>query len=192
MAQGNPNRRSVNYDIHQIIKKFFKSSSKKEIRHDLALPLVIAILIVSLFVYFKLDILQILTDLNEVIITVMSILAGFNTASIAIISSSNLISFIDRLEDRGRRNNGSELLKSLTSYFSYAIMLQLFILIVSIIASLVFRFLDFETIKKNMWCFSSLILFFILWFSIVLNSLFITIRNVAILHNFILFIGRRQ
>ncbi|MCG3229781.1 hypothetical protein HXV89_10455 [Bacillus subtilis] len=191
MAQGNPNRRSVNYDIYQIIKKFFKSSSREEIRHDLILPLVIAILIIGILVYCKLDILQILRDLNDVIITVMSILAGFNTASIAIISSSNLINFIDRLEGRDQRRNGEQLLKSLTSYFSYAIMLQLFILIVSIIASLVFKFLDFETIKNSMWYYNSLIIFFIIWFTIVLNSLFITIRNVAILHNFILFIGRR-
>ncbi|OHR73702.1 hypothetical protein HMPREF3291_18430 [Bacillus sp. HMSC76G11] len=190
MAEGSPNRRSVNYDIYQVVKSYFKLSSKKEIRHDLLVPFVISVILVSVLLLAKLDLLKILVDLNDVIITVMSILAGFNTASIAIISSSNTVGFLQRLEQDGRQE-GDQLLKSLTSYFSFAIILQLFILIISIIASVILKLVKYEYIVANIYNLTIFSILFILWFAIVLNSLLITLRNASILHNFILFLARR-
>ncbi|WP_113386739.1 hypothetical protein [Bacillus pumilus] len=148
MAEGAPNKRSVNHDVYNIVKKFFVSSSKDELKHDLLLPIVIAVFIVNILSISGLDILNIFREFNVLIITVMSILAGFNTASIAIISASNLVNFVNSI-DKGTKSDevGRDLLNSLTSYFSYAIMLQLFILIGSILASVILKLIDYSVIE---------------------------------------------
>ncbi|MFP7414383.1 hypothetical protein [Priestia filamentosa] len=191
MAEGSPNKRSVNYDTYKIVKNYFKLSSKAELRHDLIFPFIISLVLILLLYFCDLNIIKILKDLNEVIITVMSILAGFNTASIAIISSSNPLGFVERLEQQGRAE-ADKLLKSLTCYFSYSIILQLFILIISIIASIALKFIDFENISDNIYYILILCTLFVIWFTLVLNSLFITLRNVGILHNFILYLAKRR
>lgn len=200
MAQVRRNRRSVNYDIFKIIKNYFKLSSKDEIRFDLALPFFISLFTVFFLSRTELNMLKVLQDINEVIISVMSILAGFNTASVAIIASSNPLGIVESMSNQtnNRGNNavneeeGRALLNSLTSYFSYAIILQLFILIVSIIASIALKFFDIKTFKDNVYLYSSLSIVFIVWLTIVLNSLIITLRNASILHNFILFLAKRR
>ncbi|MDD9312624.1 MAG: hypothetical protein ACQEW2_02465 [Bacillota bacterium] len=191
MAQASPTRRSVNYDIFKIIKNYFKESSKQEIRFDLLVPFCISSIIVFFLYLSKVNMLDILKEINDVIISVMSILAGFNTASVAIIASSNPLGVVEAMENQGDHIEGQRLLNSLTSYFSYAIILQLFILIVSIIAAITLKFFDMSTIADNKYLFISLSLIFIIWFTLVLNSLLITLRNASILHNFILFLAKR-
>lgn len=191
MAQASPTRRSVNYDIFKIIKNYFKESSKQEIRFDLLVPFCISSIIVFFLYLSKVNMLGILKEINDVIISVMSILAGFNTASVAIIASSNPLGIVEAMENQGDHSEGQRLLNSLTSYFSYAIILQLFILIVSIIAAITLKFFDMGTITDNKYLFISLSLIFIIWFTLVLNSLLITLRNASILHNFILFLAKR-
>lgn len=95
--------------------------------------------------------LKVLQDVNDVIISVMSILAGFNTASVAIIASSNPLGIAESMDSQGNNQEGRRLLNSLTSYFSYAILLQLFILIVSIIASVVLKFFHIKIIEDNIY-----------------------------------------
>ena len=201
LAQVRRNRRSVNYDIFKIIQNYFKLSSKEEIRFDIAVPFVISFFTVYFLSLTELNVLKVLQDVNNVIISVMSILAGFNTASVAIIASSNPLSIVEAVtnqKDSQEKNQGSsdeegrKLLNNLTSYFSYAIILQLFILIVSIIASIVLKFLDIKTFKENTYLYISLSSIFIIWLTIVLNSLMITLRNASILHNFILFLAKRR
>ncbi|MEK5390226.1 hypothetical protein NSQ59_07555 [Margalitia sp. FSL K6-0131] len=192
MAVGRPNRRSVNYDLIQIIKNYFKMSSKKEIRFDTLVPFIISCIVVFCIYICNLNMLKVLQDVNDVIISVMSILAGFNTASVAIIASSNPLGIAESMDSQGNNQEGRRLLNSLTSYFSYAILLQLFILIVSIIASVVLKFFHIKIIEDNIYFFISLALIFILWFTLVLNSLLITLRNASILHNFILFLAKRN
>lgn len=191
MAQASPTRRSVNYDIFKIIKNYFKESSKQEIRFDLLVPFCISSIIVFFLYLSRVNMLDILKEINDVIISVMSILAGFNTASVAIIASSNPLGVVEAMENQGDHSEGQRLLNSLTSYFSYAIILQLFILIVSIIAAITLKFFDMSTIADNKYLFISLSMIFIIWFTLVLNSLLITLRNASILHNFILFLAKR-
>lgn len=191
MAQASPTRRSVNYDIFKIIKNYFKESSKQEIRFDLLVPFCISTIIVFFLYLSRVNMLDILKEINDVIISVMSILAGFNTASVAIIASSNPLGVVEAMENQGDHGEGQRLLNSLTSYFSYAIILQLFILIVSIIAAITLKFFDMSTIADNKYLFISLSMIFIIWFTLVLNSLLITLRNASILHNFILFLAKR-
>lgn len=192
MAEVRRRRRSVNYDLLKIIKNYFRLSSSAEIRFDLMIPFAISIIVVILLYNSQLNILKVLKDINDVVISVMSILAGFNTASVAIIASSNPLSVAESLDHQNNNQEGQRLLDSLTSYFSYAIILQLAILIVSIIASIALNFIDYKLIKNNVYLHASLALVFTLWFTVVLNSLFITLRNASILHNFILFLARRR
>lgn len=195
MVQVKRDRRSVNYDILKIIKNYFKLSSKEEIRFDLIVPFLVSCILVFFLHVSELNMLKVLKDINDVIISVMSILAGFNTASVAIIASSNPLGFVDGM---GKKINvstneaeGRELLDSLTTYFSYAIILQLLILIVSIVASISLKFMDIKIIKDYIYLYFSLACIFIIWFTLVLNSLMITLRNASILHNFILFLAKR-
>ncbi|WP_340373310.1 hypothetical protein [Peribacillus sp. FSL E2-0218] len=196
MVQVNKNRRSVNYDIFKIVKNYFKLSSKEEIRFDLTIPFVVSCVTVYFLHASGLNMLIVLKEINDVIISVMSILAGFNTASVAIIASSNPLGIVEAMGGQGRANaneqEGRELLNSLTSYFSYAIILQLFILIISIIASIALKIFDIKIFKDNIYLYISLASIFIIWFTLVLNSLLITIRNASILHNFILFLAKRR
>jgi hypothetical protein len=200
MVRVRVNRRSVNYDIFKIIQNYFKLSSKEEIRFDLAVPFIISVLTVYFLSKSGLNMLKVLQDINDVIISVMSILAGFNTASVAIIASSNPLGLVEAMgtqagNQRTNQTNdeeGRKLLNSLTSYFSYAIILQLFILIVSIIASITLKFFDIKSFKENIYLFISLSSIFIIWLTLVLNSLLITLRNASILHNFILFLAKRR
>ena len=171
MAQVRINRRSVNYDIFKIIQNYFKLSSKEEIRFDIAVPFIISLFTVYFLSLTELNMLKILQDVNNVIISVMSILAGFNTASVAIIASSNPLGIVESMSNQasshqennqGDEEEGRQLLNSLTSYFSYAIILQLFILIVSIIASIALKFFDIKTFKENIYLYISLASIFIL------------------------------
>ncbi|MHA7743869.1 hypothetical protein [Priestia aryabhattai] len=191
MAEARANKRSVNYDIIKIIKNYFKLSSKKEISHDVFIPFIISIVTVSLTFYMKLDVLKILQELNNVIMTVMSILAGFNTASIAIISSSNPSKLIQNLGNQSQRGEGEQLLDSLTGYFSYAIILQLLILIVGLVAAVFLKFIPLKDIESYFYISTIMFGIFVVWFTIVIHSLLVTLRNVSILHNFIIFLGKK-
>lgn len=189
MAEASPKRRSVNYDIIKIVKNYLKMSSASEIRHDLLIPFIVSFIIGILVCKLGLDMFNVLQEVNNIVITVMSILAGFNTASIAIISA-NPQNFIDKIEDVKVKGQGEKLLNSLTSYFSYAIIVQLSLLITGIIASVFLKFISIERIPDSIYLDLSLSFIFIIWFTIVIHSLLITLRNVSILHNYILFIGK--
>lgn len=191
MAKGKAKKRSVNYDILKIIRNYHEPSAVKERRFDMGIPFIIASLSIFTLIYFDRNLLEILKELNNVSVTVMSILAGFNTASIAIISSSNPLNFVESIE-QDVHTKGRQLLNGLTTYFSYAIILQLFILIVSIVSSVLLKFISYESITNNCFVFSLFALIFLFWFTLILNSLFITLRNASILHAFILYLSNKE
>lgn len=190
MAEAKPKKRSVNYDLIRIISNYFKESSRNEIRFDLIVPFIISCILSIFFIKTDFNLINIFNEINGIIISVMSILAGFNTASIAIIAASNPLEFVNSVDEK--KKEGQRLLNGLTSYFSYAIVLQLFILILSIVASIALKFLSTEMFLEYKYLLISLVIAFILWFTLVLNSLFITLRNASILHNFILYIAKKN
>ncbi|MCM3022577.1 hypothetical protein [Heyndrickxia ginsengihumi] len=122
MTKVKKKRKSPNQDLYKIVKKYFIISSFHEKMYDLVLPFVLSAASFLLIYFSKIDLLKITSDLNNVILTILSILAGFNTASLAVISSSNQAKVIDKLS-REDKTEGEDLLDGLTSYFSYAILL---------------------------------------------------------------------
>jgi hypothetical protein len=124
MARVIAKKRSVNQEIVLIVKKYTKSASKRELLFDSIFPLLISCICVTLaFLFAKSHFLELVKDLNTNSLTVLSILAGFNTASLAVISSSNVSKFVDEIDDE--KVNGRELLEKFLCFFVYAIILQL-------------------------------------------------------------------
>ncbi|PAQ15030.1 hypothetical protein CD798_08275 [Bacillaceae bacterium SAOS 7] len=207
-------------------KRYLFNSTPLELVFDWVYPFAISLII--FIVIISLDkssssLLLILTKLNDVSINVIAILAGFNTASLAIIASTNRSIFKKSLnsssatdthvtsddelkEDvplttnkslikRGKNlilnNNTSDKLETTLSFFSYAVISQLSILIIGIAINLLlnallkvkgFIFTINDTVEAI-----SLFSFGVCWMSLILHVIFISIRNVDMIYHFIIY-----
>lgn len=190
MARVKKNRISVNQDVYQIIGNYRRVSTIEELRFDLLVPLLISVIsVVTILTLNKAGFLELVKDLNTNALAVMSILAGFNTASLAVVSSSNPSKFVSMLSDDTERVKGRTLLDHFLSFFSYAIFTQLFLLVVGLIGFVLLKLINIKLFNENIiyLIFCSIII--VAWLQFVLHALFVTIRNVTLLYRFIKFLG---
>jgi len=196
-------KKSVNQDAMEILSNYYRFSSSKEIRFDWGIPLGIS-LVLFLFIGFlsknNTTVMSVLVDLNSAALNVMAILAGFNTASMAVIAATNQDTLKQLFRVKGineENESGSEeknILKQILTFFSYAIILQLLILVIGSIFVLVNK--NAPQLYSVIGIINSLIARLVLsicgfvWFSIILHSLFVSIRNVSMIYRYILFLGR--
>lgn len=192
----------TNAFIVSIWKDYRKYSSKEERDFDWNIPLIIACsVIVISFVLIKdgNGIVSALKDFNNVALTVVAILAGFNTVSLSVIAASNTkaLGKLFASERQDDAESKSNLLRQTISLFGYSIIVELIILVVG--TMLIFILNSLIPLISHLndskcWCIilkASIALLAIPWIAFIFHSLFISIRNISILYNYILFLGEQ-
>ncbi|MED2578687.1 hypothetical protein P4223_30050, partial [Bacillus thuringiensis] len=123
-------------------------------------------------------------SLNSIVITAISILAGVNMASIAVISSSQS-DMINKLKTTFSQIDSSvSKFTVLVIFFTWAITIQLTVVLMGIILHFCSQFLVQPFLLKltvPIWLW--IILF--VWMFIFMHSIFISIRNVKMLFFFV-------
>ncbi|MEQ6048478.1 hypothetical protein U2I53_05535 [Lysinibacillus capsici] len=194
-------------------KNYIKFSTPKELAFDCIVPIILStltIIIVALIIPTPRGFAEIIKELNSIIITIIAILAGFNTASLTIIASSAKSIFskkvtrnvdttipevelkrVKKLINLIKNNPSGKELDAVISFFAYAVISQLLILVISLIVNIILSsslkiesiFPSIDLLYKQL----ILIVFSSIWVSLVLHSIFLSIRNIDIISHFIKF-----
>lgn len=117
-------------------KNYWGCSTKSELIMDVVIPFVLGILMVlfttqtvSLFTTF----IEKFQGISGQVLTAVSILAGFNVASITIISTVQSDTIAKLKNEPSEENPKINMFEQLTIYFSWAVIIQLFVAFFSII-----------------------------------------------------------
>lgn len=182
-------------DFKEIITNYIKLTTKTERKIFIGLPLVASILVFIYFWFFEksnINLLGYIMEMNQSSLTVVAILAGFNTTSLSIIAASNnkVLKFLKQ----HKVNGGEEtVLKQLVSFFSFAILLQLIVLVIGILLSMISKsFSDISVMfpmLSGMFVKIPLSILGAIWLSSVLFTIIISIRNATLLYRYVLFIA---
>ncbi|MNW45491.1 hypothetical protein D3C74_227580 [compost metagenome] len=165
------------------LKKYWKNSSKSELIVDVAMPLVLSSALLFITSYYVVDfksLINIFQQLSGQVIAAISILAGFNIASITIISTAGGAS--DRLKNHRSNPNSLSAYDILIIFFTWAVIIQLIVVLISIILFYVGSFSPFEDVKKipTLGWISA-----VFWMWLTLHSIFISIRNMKTLYLYV-------
>jgi hypothetical protein len=189
-------KNSVNKHIKAIFKDYFDYSTTSEKKNDIIWPLAISLLLfitIGIFEPSGKKILDIIVSINTVSLSVLAILAGFNTTSLSIIAAANR-DILKQLNQSGIDAQRSSVLKQLVTFFAYSILVQIIILIIGtlivLLASNLPNIYQFIPYKNELIPTIALSIFGTVWLTVVLYSLFLSLRNVALLYRYILFIGK--
>src|SRR5690606_7403772 len=168
----------TNKFIHDIINSYKKYSTKEERNFDWYVPLCISFVIIIILILSIGDgtkIISLLKEFNSIVITVVAILAGFNSASLSVIASSNIKTL--GLLFSSKRGEDSNLLLQTVSLFGYSIIIEILILMVGII--LIFIWNVINSIVSNIpdtqcYCIivnSVITIIAIPWITVIFHSL---------------------
>lgn len=185
----NKSNRNVNKHAFTIVKNYFKYVTKQEMYFDFLVPLLLAsIIIIPLTIIEHSNglLFELIREFNTIALTIISILAGFNTSCLAIIVSTNKESLGKLFKIKQSKDN---ILQQVVTFFGYAVLTQLLILVFGLMMVLLTKtsifFISNGYLDKTL-----LSIFSAIWISGVFYCLFITIRNVSLLYNYILYIGK--
>jgi len=191
---------SVNRHITTIITDYFRYSSRKELWCDVAIPITISIIVFLIVGWFSKstgDIVKVFNDIITNALAVMAILAGFNTACLAVIASTSretLHNLIDSVPEDDERD--VSILKRIITFFSYAICSQILILIVGFIYIVVNNnFKDIYELIGFIGSDAAKILATVIGSILsacILHTLFVSLRNVSLLFRYILFVAETK
>ncbi len=186
---------SVNKHIFIIIKDFFRFSTKAEIRFDILFSLFLSFIFFGLLALIEpsnKSLLSTIDKINGTALAVIAILAGFNITSLSIIAASNKEA-LTKIVKLGKDKTKNNVLKQIITFFSYSILIQLIILVIGTILVIIinsaqglhstFDFLNWVTIRVFLFISG------FIWVSAILYSLFISIRNVALLYRYVIYVG---
>ncbi|PFC31693.1 MULTISPECIES: hypothetical protein [Bacillus] len=178
----------ANKFLVESFRNYRKFSTKSEKAFDIYIAFFISLLFVIAAAYFSdikvKEFIANFQSLNNIVITAISILAGFNMASIAVISSSQS-DMINRLkETRSSIDPSISKFSVLIIFFTWAISIQLTIVLFGILLHFCSQFLIQPYLLKfvvPIWLWAILVI----WMSIFMHSIFISIRNVKMLFLFV-------
>ncbi|MET1173789.1 hypothetical protein [Paenibacillus amylolyticus] len=170
-------------DFHwKTLKKYWKHSSRSELIVDLLFPLIVSIAFLfwsSIFINDFGVLISKFRDLSGQVIAAISILAGFNITSITVISAAG-----SQSEEFKKRDNeeGQNLFDMLIVFFTWAVIIQLTVVMLSIflyyLGSLAPSSLNLPVPYWGWAC-------AVLWLSLTIHSIFISLRNIKTLYLFV-------
>ncbi|MEK9196855.1 hypothetical protein [Ureibacillus sp. FSL E2-3493] len=192
------------------IKNYIMHSTPRELLFDIATP--VALSFILIFLLYTImpsarDLLNSIHNINNTVITIIAILAGFNSASLAIIAASSKLintklfdtkevnsvkeTFMQKIKTLLFNNPSYKELEAIVSFFAYAVICQLLILIISLFINVTLTSITqvkFEILNldKNI----EIIILCIIsgfWFTLVFHSIFLSIRNIDMIAHFIKF-----
>lgn len=168
----------------RVASRYWQVSSKHEKITDIGIPFLLTTIIVVLVSIKQPAVQGFLVLSNQIVntvITVLSILAGFNVAAVSVIASSQSPT-IKRMAKHKNDNEPSPL-EGILSFFSWAIAVQLIVLLGSIMYSIVAgTILTPGKAIFAQWEFPKLPILIAIMFigiSAAFHSLFLSIRNIA-------------
>ncbi|MGH0608036.1 hypothetical protein [Bacillus cereus group sp. BfR-BA-01355] len=178
----------ANKFLFDSFRNYIKFSTKSEKAFDIYFAIIISLFFVFTAAYFTdMKVKEFMVNfqsLNSIVITAISILAGFNMASIAVISSSQS-DMINKLKTTFSEIDSSvSKFAVLVIFFTWAITIQLTVVLMGIILHFCSQFLVQPFLLKltvPIWLW--IILF--MWMFIFMHSIFISIRNVKMLFFFV-------
>lgn len=166
----------------KLLKNYYRASSSKERMIDLLLPFILILILISLTSvkteWSNIGFAKSILSSTDIIVNVMAILAGFNTASLSIIGTANMKMVSEKTTNK------------IIDYFSFAIFFQLVILIIGIALKFSSGYLlnigDSISLNLNVnfleWV---LIILGSIWYAAVISSILISIRSLPIISNII-------
>lgn len=179
-------------DIKEIFVNYKSYITKTELRLFISIPIVISMITFCYLGFFEdsnTTLLDYIVEMNHISLTVIAILAGFNTTSLSIIAASNN----RKLNNASEKLKPSGVLRQLVTFFSFAIVMQLFVLMTGILFSIIsktlvdvsnyFNFLSGLTVKLPLLVFGTL------WLSLILFTIIISIRNATLLYRYVIFVA---
>lgn len=163
--------------------KYWANSSRSEIIVDVLLPLILSVVLLILTSRYVTDFKTLIGTFQQLsgqVIAAISILAGFNIASITIISTAGDVSA--RLRNRRSSPGSLTAYEILIIFFTWAVIIQLLVVLLSI---LLFYIGSFSPVKEGIeipiWGWIAAII----WMTITLHSIFISIRNMKTLYLYV-------
>lgn len=182
-------------DFREVISNYKKYTTNFEFRLFLAIPIISSIFIFAFYWFFgnsNADLLNRIMEMNRDSLTVIAILAGFNTTSLSIIAASNN-NVLKFLRQHKLPDSEDTLLKQLVSFFSFAILLQLMVLTIGILLSMISKsFMDISNafpVLSGLVVKIPLTLLGALWLGAVIFVIIISIRNATLLYRYVLFVA---
>lgn len=182
-------------DFKEVLTNYKKYTTSFEFKTFLGIPIIASIIVFSTFLLIDIsnaELLRIVIDMNSDALTVIAILAGFNTTSLAIIAASNS-SVLKFLRQHTVENGDGTLLKQLVSFFSFAILIQLIVLIGGLLLEVISN--SFSGIASSFSFLSGLAvtiplsLLGALWLGAILFTIIISLRNATLLYRYVLFVA---
>jgi hypothetical protein len=185
----------VNREAVDIFLGYLELAPIKEILYDLIFSIVFSIIIVIIIFYYEPTIKEIIDFILQnlgIVITVLSILAGFNITSVAVIATSQSI-LTKSLKEKFINNSLHTYLEQIISYFSWAILVQLAILLLSIAAFFILKFafplenkIIFNLLSIKMTSLNLIKLITFAGLFMIFYSITLTVRNVSILYYYLI------
>ncbi|MFC5587532.1 hypothetical protein ACFPRA_01245 [Sporosarcina soli] len=182
-------------DFREVIANYKKYTTQTEFKLFLGIPIIASILVFIYFWFFEKsnsNLLSYIMEMNQNSLTVVAILAGFNTTSLSIIAASNnkVLKF---LKQHKLKDSEDTVLKQLVSFFSFAILVQLIVLVIGIMLSMISK--SFGDVAVILPILSGLAvkiplsILGVVWLATILFTIIISIRNATLLYRYVLFIA---
>lgn len=198
MRPVNKERKSVNSHLEEIFKNYFIFASKKENLFDIIVPVIIS-LIIFLILFFlepsNKSIFKSISNVNAIALSIIAISAGLNTACLTLVATAQQDT-LKKLYTSGENPKDKNILKQVITFFAFSILLQLLILVFGTVFGTVTE--NIPNIYKGLKFISHdaariiLVVFGFIWVSIILYSFFISIRNIALLYRYVLYVARNS
>ncbi|MEG6512436.1 hypothetical protein V6C32_10980 [Desulforamulus ruminis] len=173
----------------RILLDYFELSRSKHLFLDFCISLILGLATVGLLFYLNATTYFIINAINSTVgvaITAFSILAGFNATSLSIFATSNS-PVAKKLKNELIKNTNRAKMEQILSYFSWSVVVQLVLLLLSVIAS--FLFANDSPFKKFVLThvYGDTAIWIILLFGMtgVFYSVNLTIRNISLLYYFL-------
>ncbi|MEC0183049.1 hypothetical protein P4H61_16305 [Paenibacillus peoriae] len=165
-------------------KKYWRNSSRSELIVDVLVPFLMSsllLLFTSEYVTNFKDLVDKFQQLSGQVIAAISILAGFNIASITIISTAG--NSMERLRNTRSSPGALSVYEILIVFFTWAVIIQLIVVLISILLFYVGSLvpLKFSSISIPLWGWISATL----WLTLTIHSVFISIRNMKTLFHYV-------
>mgnify|MGYP001226909477 CR=1 FL=1 len=171
----------------KVIFDYFRYSSRSEKVFDFIIPAILCSIILASLIFNNheiKDILKGIPSINNQVLTSISILAGFNVASISVLATTNS-DLMNRLaKQESQEHPGVTLFYILMSFFCAAITLQFFVIFIGIAILVYSSISNVESILEILtpqlvWA------FFYIWIYVIFVSVLVSLRNLKTLFTII-------
>ncbi|MED0991943.1 hypothetical protein [Bacillus thuringiensis] len=165
----------------EVSMNYLRFATKAEKTFDFLIPAILTVIIMLFIAYMNPNtttILKGIKDINNQSLTFISILAGFNIASISVLATAGSKLLEDLRKTKSNTVPDKTLFEIMLTFFCAAIIIQFIIILVGVIILIVSSITDFSPnfhINKFIWCMISF------WIYALITTIFISIRNLKTL-----------